>query len=155
MIDTLETNPRDNISPLLQECVHLFAAMENVESHDRVSELEAAVFSHGLGVCGYEASLAALEQCYASALIIDSDFLEIDQREELVRLATRWKIPIETVNRNENLTRLGGVGCLLRYRPTTHPVRTTHVGGVRSFWSAFPRLRDRFLQSGSGLNFRA
>jgi len=40
-----------------------------------------------------------------------------DLREELVRLAGKWGCPVEIVEKNDALAALGGVGCLLRYRP--------------------------------------
>lgn len=117
VIDTVVTNPREGLSPILAESIKLFIAMENVESHSRVDELECAVFSNGLGVCGYEATLEALQNGSASMLIVDQNMLEHELREELVRLAAKSRIPIETVNRNETMLRLGCVGCLLRYLP--------------------------------------
>jgi ribosomal protein L30E len=117
VIDTLIANPREGLSPILTESINMFIAMENVESHSRVFELESAVFSNGLGVCGYEQSLEALTIGNASMLIMDQNLLEHEMREELVRHASKLGIPIETVNRNETMIRLGGVGCLLRYLP--------------------------------------
>ena len=117
VIDTLMANPREGLSAILAESINLFIALENVESHSRVIELESAVFSNGLGVCGYEQSLEALKNGSASMLIIDQNLMEKEMREELVRYAAKLKIPIETVSRNETMMRLGGVGCLLRYLP--------------------------------------
>ena len=51
-------------------------------------------------------------------LVIDQDIDDLEVREQLVRTATHAKVSIETVNRSPVLGRLGGVGCLLRYRPT-------------------------------------
>lgn len=117
LIDTLSANPSDGISPILAESMKLFIAMEEIESYSRVEELEVAVFSNGLGVCGVETSLAALKNGSARMLIIDQNILELKDREELVRLATKAKIPIETVSQNKTMLNLGGVGCLLRYLP--------------------------------------
>lgn len=123
LIDTMITNPREGISPILGESIKMFIAAENMESHGRVDELESAVFSNGLGVCGYEQSLEALESGTASMLIVDQKLLETELREQLVRVAIQSGIPIETVNRNETMVRLGGVGCLLRYLPSEMRVR--------------------------------
>ncbi len=117
VIDTLNINPKHGISPILSEAMHLFVALENVESHDKARELESAVLSNNLGVCGFDASYHALEEGYASILIIDQHSGEIELREELVRLATKRGIPIETVRGNSRMEQLGGVGCLLRFRP--------------------------------------
>ncbi|MDF1813729.1 MAG: hypothetical protein P1V20_16125 [Verrucomicrobiales bacterium] len=120
LIDTVNSNPREGLSPILTDSINLFITAENMESHCRVEELESAVFSNGLGVCGCLATMEALENGTASMLILDQKFLETDTREEMVRLATRQGIPIETVNRNETMLRLGGAGCLLRYLPTAN-----------------------------------
>jgi peptide subunit release factor 1 (eRF1) len=43
-------------------------------------------------------------------------FIEIDIREEMVKLAEKSGCPIEVVNHSDFLMAHGGVGCLLRYR---------------------------------------
>jgi len=73
LIDTLSANPREGLSPILAESINLFIAMENWESHNRNSELASVVFSNGLGVCGYEDSIIALEEGAASMLVIDQN----------------------------------------------------------------------------------
>ena len=45
-----------------------------------------------------------------------TDLQKLDMRETLVRLAEQQDCTIEVVNQSESLARLGGVGCLLRYR---------------------------------------
>lgn len=125
LLTTLPTNPRNGIYPIVVEALEVFAANEHIESHDRVEELESAVMSRGLGVAGVSATREALMQGYADMLIIDHDFDEPELKEELVRLATRNDIPIETVKDSEALERLTGVGCLLRYFPYGK-----HVGKV-------------------------
>ncbi len=117
LIDAVIANPREGLSPILSESIDLFVAMENVESHDRVLELESAFLTNGLGVCGYDDSVAAIRGGYASLLLIDQECVEIEMRESLVREATRCRVPIETVRRNETMERLGGMGCLLRFTP--------------------------------------
>ncbi len=122
LVSTVNANPRGGIDPIVLEAVQLFAAAENIESHDRVAQLEEAVLRGGLGVAGYPASREALEGGYAGALVIDQDLPDREVREELVRLAIRSGVPIETVKGSETLGRLAGVGCLLRYHPgTTSP----------------------------------
>ncbi|NQU64163.1 MAG: hypothetical protein HQ517_07765 [SAR324 cluster bacterium] len=44
------------------------------------------------------------------------DLREFDTKEEMVRLAEVNEAEVEIVSQNEALNRLGGVGCLLRYR---------------------------------------
>ncbi|MEM9478680.1 MAG: hypothetical protein AAGA58_03350 [Verrucomicrobiota bacterium] len=121
LIDTIPTNPKGGVSPILLESIQLFAAAENLESHTNVELLESAAMTGGLGVVGYESCRHALENGYADMLILDQNEVELEMREELVRLATNAGIDIETVNRSEALARLSGVGCLLRYRPDFGP----------------------------------
>ncbi len=99
------------------EAVQLFVEAENAESHDRVRKLRREMMTTGLGVSGYDESLAALEGGYADMLLIDSTAIEAPRRETLMRLAAARKVGVETVNGSEILVQLGGVGCLLRYRP--------------------------------------
>ncbi|MEM9081809.1 MAG: hypothetical protein AAGC74_14085 [Verrucomicrobiota bacterium] len=117
ILTTLYANPSNGIYPIVQQSIELFAANEHVESHDRVAELENAILSTGLGVAGVEATREALLNGYADMLIIDADFEIPSVREDLVRLATRAGVEIETVRQSQSLARLSGVGCLLRYRP--------------------------------------
>jgi len=117
LISTLNTNPKSGVSPILLEAVEAFVEAENVESHDRARKLRREILSGGLGVSGYEDSLAALQGGYADMLLIDSEKLDAEQREELTRLAAEQGVGVETVGGSEILRQLGSVGCLLRYRP--------------------------------------
>lgn len=117
LITTMPVNPKSGLDPILLESIQLFVAAENVESHNRVRDLESAVLRGGLGVAGYHASRAALQGGYADVLIVDQEDSDPELREELVRLAVGGGVTVETVNRNETLQRFGGAGCLLRYLP--------------------------------------
>lgn len=117
VISTVASNPGDDISPILREAVHLFIAAENIESHHRVGALEAALYRTGLAAIGFQDCRQALTAGYADLLLVDQHHTETRQREELVRLAAQLEIPVETVNRNPVLERMGGFGCLLRFLP--------------------------------------
>lgn len=117
LVTKLTANPRQGLGPLLRNCLLEFSAAEAAESHNKVQELESAILSNGLGVSGFEACQSALLFGYADTLIIDQDFSHWEGREELVRLATENRVPIETVSKSKTLKRLDSVGCLLRYRP--------------------------------------
>lgn len=127
LVSTMPTNPGAGIDPILLGAVRLFVAAENIESHDHVRRLENAVLGNGLGVAGAEAAHHAIENGYADMLIIDQDIDDLEVREQLVRAATLAKVPIETVNRSPVLRRLGGVGCLLRYKPSPTPEETSQI----------------------------
>lgn len=117
LIDTLSSNPKSGLSPILLEAMQLFASAENEQSHKHVESLEAAVLTGGFGVAGYDATKEALIGAFADMLFVDQDLTEVGVREELVRLATHLNVTIETVRGSEILKRLSGIGCLLRYRP--------------------------------------
>ena len=117
LLDAYGAATNQGVSPILLESLQLIIAAENIESHDRVAELEQSILSNGLGVAGYQASKDAIEGGYADVLVIDQDLEDEEMREELVRLAAKASIEVETVRRSDRLKALSGVGCLLRYRP--------------------------------------
>ncbi|MEM8953232.1 MAG: hypothetical protein AAGD22_03685 [Verrucomicrobiota bacterium] len=117
LISSFPANPKGGLDPILAESMQLFAAAENVESHDRVEALQAAVLSGGLGVAGSSASLEALQSGCADLLVVDQDHCEEEWREALVRSAVLNGVGVETVKRSDVMQGLGGSGCLLRYRP--------------------------------------
>jgi peptide subunit release factor 1 (eRF1) len=117
LVTKFSYNPQGGLGPLLRNCILEFSAAEKLESHDYVQVLQSAVLSHGLGITGFEACREALLYGYADLLIIAQDFNNQEGREELVRMATETRIQIETVSESNILKQLGGVGCLLRYRP--------------------------------------
>ena len=45
-----------------------------------------------------------------------AELQDLDVKETMVKLAEQQGCTVEVVNQSEPLTRLGGVGCLLRYR---------------------------------------
>jgi len=48
------------------------------------------------------------------------ELLDLDVKEEMVRIAERTGCGVEVVNHSDSLLRLGGVGCLLRYLAPDH-----------------------------------
>jgi len=127
VISTFSANPNSGLSPILLESIRLFVEAENAESHSLVELLEARFLSGGLAVIGYEACREMLLINNADALVVDQNFDESEQREELVRLANERSVPIETVSCSDTLVRLGGVGCLLRYLPRPDALATSSV----------------------------
>ncbi len=121
VISTVASNPRDGVHPIVREAVHTFIAAENVESHHQVEALQKALYTDGLAAIGYHDCREALAGGYADLLLVDQDHPETEQREDLVRLAAEFEVPVETVNRNEVLETLGGFGCLLRFIPQGFP----------------------------------
>ncbi|MFK7911902.1 MAG: hypothetical protein AB8F34_15075, partial [Akkermansiaceae bacterium] len=127
LVDVLDVNPKAGINPIILEAIDAFVASEHEESHDRVDELESAVMRRSLGVIGEACVREALEFGYADMLIIDQDYQDSSVKEELVRIAIGAGVEIETVKGSDKLTRLKGVGCLLRYMPSYTPATQTAV----------------------------
>jgi peptide subunit release factor 1 (eRF1) len=117
VISSLAANPKSGIAPILVESINQFTLAEAEESHDRVEQLEASVLTGGLGVAGVEACREALTNGFADTLVIDQDFQDLETREEMLRLALKTGVDIETVGDDETLERFAGIGCLLRYDP--------------------------------------
>jgi len=67
-----------------------------------------------------EATLEALKRGQADLLLLAKEFYEGELKEELVKLAVRHGIKIETVSGSHILNQYGGVGCLLRYLLPEH-----------------------------------
>jgi stalled ribosome rescue protein Dom34 len=68
-------------------------------------------------VAGAEATLEALQFGVADVLVMAQSYdPEFRVKGEMVKLAEQNRCEIETVTQSEALDRLGGVGCLLRYR---------------------------------------
>jgi peptide chain release factor subunit 1 len=129
----------------LDEAVREALAQAEAESGRSVADqLVAGVRSGGLAVSGLEATKRALEAGAAEVLVIaglpgatpeDSGYqdardigeqdlgelepgvLDLDTRNELVRLAATTAAEVEVVAAHGGLAKLGGVGALLRYRP--------------------------------------
>lgn len=82
-----------------------------------VERLVEAVQADALGVAGITPTQAALERGQADVLIMANDVpLAPDVRSALIAQATKTDAMVEIVDQSEPLTRLGGVGALLRYR---------------------------------------
>ncbi len=122
VIDELKTGVNDDrLAEVLSQAVGSFLKAEAEEARDVVAWLVQAVRAGGLATVGVESARHALNEGRAERLIVSST-LPIEDQEELVRLASRHNIPIETVQDCELLDRNGGAGCLLRYRAIADPV---------------------------------
>lgn len=99
----------EEIQPILREA-------EAEQDRTVVERLLDEALSDRLGVVGLEQTRAALEagQAYALALVSDGQIPE-EERSQLISLAAQADVQVEIVESPE-LTHLGGVGALLRYR---------------------------------------
>ena len=117
LVDAIPASSRDRATDIVLATLSTFAEHEEQESIAAVGLLRRELRRGGLAVCGYRDSRLALEQGNADQLIVleTSDDESGAKREELVKLAVGSDVPVEVVQNSEELARLGGVGCLLRF----------------------------------------
>lgn len=117
LVDTIPAAARDRSSDIVLATLSTFIEHEEQESVATVSLLREELQRGGLAVCGYGECYTALQRGQADQLIVldDRKCLGVPQREELVRLAVQQDVPVEVVQKSEELAELGGAGCLLRY----------------------------------------
>lgn len=119
VVDALYRIPSSSNCPqVLDDAIASFIDFEQDETRAIIDILHERVRSNGLAVVGVEASREAMKLGAASELVI-SGALPSEDLEALVRMATAAEIPIETCAEDRLLDGQGGVGCLLRYRPST------------------------------------
>lgn len=102
------------VGELISQSVSEFLRAEKEDAHDAVGALLRAVRAGGLAAVGFQRTRLALEEGRAEHLFV-SNSLGHDAREELVRLASRQGVAIETVQDCEMLDTNGGAGALLRF----------------------------------------
>jgi hypothetical protein len=117
VIETITgASPRSD--DVVAQTIAAFIEEERRESLSAVELLVQELRRDGLAAAGIEASRRALTNGQVDVLIIDRN-LDETSREELVRLAGATSSHVETVADSPELARIGGVGCLLRYRIET------------------------------------
>ncbi len=129
-IDVVDISRRANIHDIVTRSIAAFVEKEEQESLETVERLVREIRTDGLAVVGAEATLEALRFGVGDILVIAQSFdPEHHVKEKMVSLAEQHRCQIETVRRSEALDKLGGVGCLLRYR-TRFPENGSlhHVG---------------------------
>ncbi len=108
--------PRHDV---MRESEPILAQVEEEESHARSDRLVEAVREQGLGVFGLQETWDALEHGQAEVLLLAEEApIEEQERNALVRLALLSEAELETVQGHEILNQMGGIGALLRYRPS-------------------------------------
>ena len=130
---------QDNLSPQTQEILHtevlrldmktprldikeevreLLEEIEQADAHSQAEKLVGAVRGRGLGVSGDNPTKQALENGQVEMLLIDpnTENLDNETREELIRLAATTGAAVEMVENHEKFAAMDGVGGLLRYK---------------------------------------
>jgi hypothetical protein len=106
--------PRDDVQ---SEIAPLLAELETTGDHIITDRLIEAVRADGLGVAGLKQTRRALEYGQADVLLLAPETtVAVDDRNELIRLATQTSATIEIVEDHDEFSAMGGVGALLRYR---------------------------------------
>ena len=116
LVDAVPAPGREKVSLVVEATLSSFIEQEQRESMSMVTRLRDELYTHGLAVVGSDACITALERGQVDVLVMATDHNPED-KEELVRLAEQQGCKIETVNQSNILMQLGGVGCLLRFRP--------------------------------------
>ncbi len=107
----------DSTQDIVTATIAEFVKREEQESLAVVDELLREIKRDGLAVAGTDATMEALQFGIADVLVLAKGFdPQFGVKEQMVQLAERYGSTIEVVNESEALDRLGGVGCLLRYR---------------------------------------
>jgi len=131
-VDVVDICQRANVQDIVTMAIGAFVRKEEQESLEMVDRLVREIRVDGLAVVGADATLEALQLGVADVLVVAKLFdPECHIKGEMVKLAEQHRCKIETVNRSEALDRLGGVGCLLRYR-MTYPEQSTLTGEMKS-----------------------
>ncbi|MBL0712923.1 MAG: hypothetical protein JJV98_04415 [Desulfosarcina sp.] len=120
LVDTVVIDGGAESGSVVEATLAAFIDQEQKESRAAVEMLQWQININGLAVAGSEACLEALKRGQADMLILAKEFYEGELKEELVKLAVRYGIKIETVSGSQALNRYGGVGCLLRYLLPEH-----------------------------------
>ncbi len=112
VVDALDST-QDVVTATIAE----FVKREERESLAVVDELLREIKRDGLAVAGTDATMEALRFGIADVLVLAKGYdPQFGVKEQMVQLAERYGSTIEVVNESGVLDRLGGVGCLLRYR---------------------------------------
>jgi stalled ribosome rescue protein Dom34 len=115
--DVLRLDIRTPLDEVAEEVQQVLAEAEAEASLQTADRLVAAVRADGLGVAGLDETRTALEHGQVDELVLDpSADLDEATRAELVRMASLTSATVDVVEGHEGLSRLGGVGALLRYR---------------------------------------
>ncbi len=120
LADTVVIDERAETGSVVEATLSTFIEQEQKESLAAVEMLQRQINTNGLAVVGSKATLEALKRGQADMLIMAKEFYEGELKEELVKLAVRHGIKIETVSGSHVLNQYGGVGCLLRYLLPDH-----------------------------------
>jgi peptide chain release factor subunit 1 len=101
-----------------EEVREILEELERADAHSQAERLVGAVRGGGLGVAGVNPTKQALENGQVETLLLDpqTENLDAETREELIRLAAATGAILEMVENHEKFQAIDGVGGLLRYK---------------------------------------
>jgi peptide chain release factor subunit 1 len=101
-----------------EEVREILAEIERADAHSQADKLVGAVRGNRLGVAGVNPTRQALENGQVETLLLDpqTENLDAETREELIRLAAATGADVEMVENHEKFQAIDGVGGLLRYK---------------------------------------
>ena len=137
--ETATTLLQNNLSPRTREMLHteilridiksprldikaevrgILEEIEHDDAHSQADKLIGAVRGRGLGVSGVNPTKQALENGQVETLLLDPQTENLDEetRNELLRLAAATGAGVEMVENHEKFQAMDGVGGLLRYK---------------------------------------
>jgi stalled ribosome rescue protein Dom34 len=118
-VDVVDISRGASVQDIVAGTIASFVEKEEEESLEMADRVVREIKTDGLAVAGAEATREALQYGVAEVLVMAQSFdPEFRFKGEMVMLAEQHRCKIEIVNQSEALDRLGGVGCLLRYRMT-------------------------------------
>lgn len=111
-----EKTPRLEIKEAVRE---ILEEIEKDNAKSQIEKLISAIRGKSLGVAGIHSTKKALENGQVETLLLDpqSEILDHNTRNELIRLAGRTGANVEMIEDNEKFAAMQGVGGLLRYKP--------------------------------------
>jgi hypothetical protein len=116
-IEVIETSCHNTGYDIVTATIAAFLEREQEESLGMVECLLRKINTSGLALAGPHATIQALQLGIVDALIMLKSFdPEGDLKDRMVKMAEVNGCKTEIVNASDALERLGGVGCLLRYK---------------------------------------
>ncbi len=96
----------------------ILAEIEKDNAKTKIEQLIGAMRGGGLAVAGINATKQALKNGQVEILLLDpqSEILDSDTRNEMIRLAETSGASVEMIEDNEKFAAMQGIGGLLRYK---------------------------------------
>lgn len=116
LVDTFAVSDKEKTQDVVRLSLEAFLEEEQRESLSMVERVKYEIHRNGLVVVGSVRCVEALENNLVAAVVIAQEHAPYE-KEKIARLAEVKHCHIEIVSQSDVLMRLGGVACLLRYRP--------------------------------------